>query len=195
MKTVVMLGDSIRMSYWKRAAELLSDLCTVIAPDSNCAYTLYTLRHVRGWFRDWGLEKVDLIHWNNGIWDHHRNAEDLEPLSSPEQYLLQNRRLYGQLARSSDNLIWATTIPAGLRYSYDPHGLTGIPREAWNEEIRSYNALLSAWLKDRGAGINDLYALIAANPDYVGEDGIHLTEEGVEAAARQTADAVRQALS
>ena len=133
MKTVVMLGDSIRLSYWKRAAELLSDLCTVIVPDDNCAYTLYTLRHIRGWFRDWGLEKVDLIHWNNGIWDHHRNAEDLEPLSTPEQYLYQNRRLYRQLARYSDKLIWATTIPAGIRYTHHPHGLTGIPREARRE--------------------------------------------------------------
>lgn len=195
MKTVMMLGDSIRLSYWKRTAELLSDICVVYAPEWNCAYTQYTLIHIRDWFRGQRLGKVDLIHWNNGIWDHHRNAEDLEPLSTPEQYLQLNRRLYAQLARFSDRLIWATTTPAGICYCYNPHDLTGIPLEEWNEEIRTYNDLLSAWLAGKGVGINDLYALISSKPDFISEDGIHLTEAGVEAAARQSAEAIRKALA
>ena len=196
MKKAVLLGDSIRLSYCARVGELLAGECEVLWPEENCAYTMYTLRRTREWFEGsggWGT--VDLIHYNNGIWDHHRVADDGEPLSTPEQYLYLNRRLHRQLAEYAPKLIWATTIPAGEAYQYTPHWVLGLKRDDWNREIREYNALLSGYLSSQGVEINDLYALVAPHPEYITTDGIHLTAEGVEAAAQQVASHIRAASS
>ena len=190
MKKVVLLGDSIRLSYWKRVRELLADICEVYAPEENCAYTLHTIRQAKVWFTKWG--HVDLIHYNTGIWDHHRNGVDEEPLSSPEQYLYLNRRLHRYLAGRGDRLIWATSIPAGEEYyQCGTRDLLAETREIWNDEIALYNGITAAWLSHQGVKINDLHALVSAHPEYIGDDGIHLTAEGVEAAAQQTAAAIR----
>ncbi len=196
MKTVVLLGDSIRLSYWARVEALLDGECRILTPRTeNCAHTLNTICRVRTWFREWGEERVDLIHWNNGIWDHHRNAEDNEPFSSPEMYLSHNKRLLRQLRRYSDNLIWATSIPAGSHYVQDPRGLCAIPLDEWNREIALYNDIVSSYLTTGGVAINDLHALIASDPErFIGGDGIHLTPDGEEAAAKQVVARIRARL-
>ena len=96
-KKVLLLGDSIRQSYCARVKELLADECEVYYVPDNGAYTLNTLWAVMlSWLPTLGIkgEELDLIHWNNGHWDHHRNLNDLEPLSTIEQYLYYNRRLH-----------------------------------------------------------------------------------------------------
>ncbi len=191
MKKVLLLGDSIRINYQSAVAEALSDVCEVVYPEENCAYTLNTIWHIRMWFDYYKWGKVDLIHWNNGIWDHHRTLDDGQPFSTPEQYLYQNRRLHAQLARYTDNLIWATTTPASENYTYDPHGLTGIPRDAWNKEIALYNDLLKAYLVNQGVAIDDLYTLVTQNWHYIREDGFHLSDAGVEGLGKQVAACIR----
>lgn len=197
MKHVVILGDSIRLSYWERVAELLSDIAVVHSPDGeNCAYTLHTIRRVRDWFKEWGLNKADLIHWNNGAWDHHRNAQDNEPFSSLEQYVSLQKRLFGQLSRYSDKLIFATTTPGGPMYDPDSHILLTLDRDGWNKEVSLYNDVLSAYLKNQGVRINDIYGLVYPRADeYIGEDGLHLSPAGVEAVAQKVAKEIRAMLA
>ncbi len=197
MKRVVLLGDSIRLSYWERVAELLSDIAVVYSPDGeNCAYTLHTIRRVRDWFKGWGLDQADLIHWNNGAWDHHRNAVDGEPFSSVEQYVALQKRLLGQLSRYSDKLIFATTTPGGLKYDPDSHILLTLDRDGWNKEVSLYNDVLSAYLKNQGVRINDIYNFVYPRADeYIGEDGLHLSPAGVEAVAQKVANEIRAMLA
>lgn len=195
MKRVVLIGDSIRMNYEDLVRERLKGECEVLSPKDNCAYTLNSIFHIRRWFQEMGAEHVDLIHWNNGIWEHHRNAEDNEPFSPPEIYLSLTKRLHNQLKRYSDKIVWASTIPAGPRYDPDGHILLFLSREDWNREIALYNGIASAYFKSEGVPINDLYSLIDSDPErYVCEDGIHLTDEGKEAAAEQVAAKIREQL-
>ncbi len=194
MKNVILFGDSIRLNYCERVKELLSDICDVRFPADNCMYTLNTIWNVRNWIRESGFEKVDLIHYNNGIWDHHRTLDDGKPLSSIEQYLYLNRRLHTQLTSYTDKLIWATTTPAGL--CYDPAKLlcTGLPRDEWNEEIALYNNVLSAYLTSKGVWITDLNAVVGADMGNICNDGIHLSAKGIEAAAMAVATNIRKRL-
>jgi len=193
MKRVVLIGDSIRLNYEALVKEKLKGECEVLSPNDNCAYTLYTIFHFRDWFKDWG--KVDMIHWNNGIWEHHRNALDNEPFSTPEMYLSLNKRLYNQLKKYADKLMWATTIPAGPKYDPDSHILLTLPREEWNREIALYNGIMTGFFKSEGVPVNDLNALIGSDPErYTCEDGIHLTDAGKEAAAEQVAAKIREQL-
>ena len=190
MKKVVLLGDSIRLSYWKRVRELLSDICEVYAPDENCAYTLHTIRRAKNWFAKWG--HVDVIHWNNGAWDHHRDAGDGEPLSSPEQYLYLNRRLHRYLAGKGDKLIWATTTPAGINYREE---MVMVDRETWNDEVNLYNEIMVAYMTHHGVEIDDIHALVWENLEkYICADAFHLSPEGQEAVAQQVARHIRRAL-
>ena len=197
-KKVLLLGDSIRLSYCERVRELLADECDVYYPPDNCAYTLFTLWNLQiAWLPAMGLEgkDFDLIHWNNGIWEHHRNLDDLEPLSTIEQYLYYNRRLHKQLASYTDKLIWATATPTNSHWTYDPKGLSRIPREDWDKEICLYNDVLAAYLRHYGVWINDLHSLIAADPErLVCEDGTHLSPEGIELVSQQVADTIRKRL-
>ena len=194
MKKVVLMGDSIRLSYQERVRELLADVADVVWPKQNGAYTMDTIWAVRDWFRDNGWGPVDLIHWNNGIWEHHRTLDDGEPLTTPEEYLYLNRRLHRQLKRYTDNLIWATTTPAGLCYKYNKDGRDAVSRDEWNRENELYNALVSAYLTEQGVEIDDLWALMNEHLDYICEDGFHLNPAGVEAAANQVAACIRAKL-
>ena len=64
MKNVLLVGDSIRLGYQGRVAELLGDDVKVYAPDENCRYTKFTLWGMFSWMSDWGYPKMDVIHWN-----------------------------------------------------------------------------------------------------------------------------------
>ena len=194
MKKVVLFGDSIRLSYCERVKELLKDVCEVYYPADNCAHTMNTLWNVRFWIKAMNLDKIDVIHWNNGIWDHHRTTEDHKPLLTVDQYLFFNERLYNQLATYTDKLIWATTTPAGLDLKYDVNSLEYIPRDEWNREIALYNSVLSAFLSAKGVKIDDLNGLIGSDMSNICPDGIHLSAKGVEAAAQQVAGMIREML-
>ncbi len=196
MKKVLLMGDEIHFSYQERVKELLSDVCEVVCDPCNSRYTANALWLVRDQVElTLKLKDISLIHWNNGIWDHYRTMDDGEPLVTAEQYLCYSRRYQRQLGVYADRLIFATTTPAGEGYDYDPNGVYGIPKEEWNREVAYYNDLVVPYFKHEGVAVNDLHGLVMANPDYLGEDGIHLSEMGVEAVARQTADVIRAVLN
>ncbi len=195
MKKVMLIGDEIRLAYQERVKELLSDICEVVYVRNNSGYTASALWFVREQVENvFKWEDIALIHWNTGIWDHHRTLDDGLPLISAEEHLRWNRRFHRQLALYADRLIWATTTPAGEGYKYDPNTIYGIPKDEWNKEVKLYNDLVSAYLTNKGVAINDLYTLVSEHPEYLGEDGINLSAEGVEAVAQQIAREVRTLL-
>ena len=194
MKKMLMVGDSVTAGYASRLAELLAEECAVVCPAHDiyyAGYTLGTLWHIR----EFAAQGFDLICWNAGVEDHLRPVGDGKPLVSAEEYLFLNRRLYRQIALYTDRLIWTNTTPAGEGYAFDPEGEYGVPLEEWNREIDLYNGLLSAYLEGKGPVVNDLYSAVAAHPEYLGPDGVHLSETGIEQAARQTAECVRRVLN
>ena len=193
MKRVVLIGDSIRMNYQDKVREKLEGVCEILSPKDNCGDTLSSIRDMRRWFSDWG--KVDMIHWNNGIWEHHRNADDDLPFTSPEIYLALTMRLHNHRKGYSDKIMWASTIPCGEQYDPASHVLLTLSREEWNREIALYNRVASAYFRKEGVPINDLYSVLAGDPkEFYVEDGIHLSDAGKDAAAEQVAAKIREML-
>lgn len=190
MKNVVLLGDSIRLQYAKRVKDLLGEGYAVYSPSDNCEYTKFTLWMVRYWFEGFGQGRIDCIHWNNGIWDHHRTTDDGQPLSSLAEYLQDNERLYKQLRTYTPNLIWATTTPAGPAMKADPKSLHFLCREKWNEEIRLYNGACSGMLSSCGVKIDDLYSELDGRDDCY-SDEVHLNDAGIEAVAKAVAASIQ----
>ena len=194
MKKVYLLGDSFSVQYRERVRELLAGECEAVWPgydvknDSDTVSLFWNMRFILE-------EGADAVHWNTGFYDLCRVVDDGEPLLSPEQYLYMNRRMLGLLRTYTDRLVWATTIPAGEGFPCDPDGEFAVPREQWNREIRLNNALMTAYLKEEGVRVNDLASLAEQNPACLAPDGISLSEAGIEAAAGQTAEAIRAVLA
>ena len=68
MSKVMLLGDSIRMSYQGLVTETLSaDGHQVWGPPENCQFSLYTLASLGGWLTQ--FPDPDVVHWNNGLHD------------------------------------------------------------------------------------------------------------------------------
>ena len=95
MKKVLLLGDDICFGYRERVKELLSDICEIVHPDINAGYTASALWFIREQHDvKYHWDELDLIHWNTGLWDHHRTLDDGLPLVSVEHYLWLNKRFH-----------------------------------------------------------------------------------------------------
>ena len=179
MKKVALLGDSIRqLGYGTRVPEMLGEDYTVYQPKENCRFSKYTLRGLFDWRRE--LETCDIIHWNNGLWDICELFGD-GPFTSEEEYVENMLRVAKILKSFTDKVIFATTTPVRSGHQYNK-----------NETIIRYNELIVPKLREMGFVINDLHALVSGDPErYLLEtDKIHLTEEGIEACAKQVTECI-----
>ena len=186
---VLLLGDSIRMSYQPHVARLLSDRAEVVGPADNCQYSLYTLSSLDGWIA--ALGKPDIVHWNNGIHDSGHNPAR-SPIQIPiDVYRTNLESILDRLTALTPNVIWATITPV---HPGRPFRET---EWAWcNEEIDQYNEVARTLIESRGVLINDLHTLVWNNvSEFLSEDQLHLSESGQEVSARAVVDCVATFLS
>ena len=184
MKKVLLVGDSIRMSYNAAVTELLRGKADVWGPDDNCRFAKYTLWEINNWMGMGGKGKPDIIHWNNGIWDTFRISGDVEPFTGIDEYVRDMLAVLNEMKRSGAEIIFATTTPVREQLT------------ATNtERIKEYNRAMLEALSTEQVVINDLFSVIARDTDgYIGEDFLHLNEKGVDAAARAVAAAIENQL-
>ena len=185
MKKVVLLGDSIRMSYGPQVAEMLGEGFDVWQPQDNCRYAQFTYQFLSddeccGWAAN--TKDVDIIHWNNGLWDLYHWFEN-EPMTPKEFYVDTMVRIAKILLQRAKVVIFATITP--VRETHPT---------ILNTEVIDYNQALVPELKKLGVVINDLHTLIAADiPRYIlASDHIHLTEDGVSLCSTQVANVIRK---
>jgi hypothetical protein len=182
MKKVMLIGDSIRLSYQPRVAELHKDHAVIEGPGDNCRFAAYTLFNLSAWLTD---DHYDAIHWNNGLWDvtHMPDGKIHTPLAS---YLESQERIVRLLRKKTKHLVYATTTPV---WPEQFSGKSLHPRR--NEEIAEYNEAVVHLLTGYDVVINDLHASVSKNiKSYVSTDMIHLSEEGIELCAQQVAACV-----
>ena len=182
MKQILLLGDSIRMQYQKAVGEKLSDIAEVSGPEENGRWSGYTLNSLRFWLPQ--LPIPDLVHWNCGLWDMGDDYHEGRHFYPPELYeetCHRICRILRQLTGKRDlPIVIATTTPT---------------MQADHGDILLYNDILKKVAGEEHAAVNDLYALIApALTEMIGEDHIHLSAAGINAAAGQTASVLRAEL-
>ena len=179
-KKVSLLGDSIRLGYGPKVAEMLGEQCEVFQPEDNCRFAKYTLRGIFDWAE--GLKGSNVIHWNNGLWDATELFGD-GMFTSVDEYVETMLRIAKLLKEITPNVIFATTTPTHPEYEY-----------THNDKIDLINAAIVPKLQEMGVAINDLHALVAARMDYLCEDKIHLTDEGFTACAKQVTSVIKKYL-
>ena len=186
---VLLLGDSIRMSYQPIVAESCSGWAEVVGPADNCQYSLYTLSSLARWLGQLGTP--DVVHWNNGIHDAGHNPARF-PLQIPlEMYAANLELTLKQLQQTGAKVIWATSTPV---HPDRPFVETGW---SWrNEEIDQYNRAALEVMKQYGVPVNDLHRLVNSDVDqYLSEDQLHLSEAGKKQCAAAVVEAVKTQLA
>ena len=183
---VLLLGDSIRLSYQPHVARLLEDRAEVIGPADNCQYTLYTLSSLDRWLGQLG--QPDIVHWNNGIHDCGHNP-NRSPVQIPIGIYRDNLEfILKRLKDLTPNVIWATSTPVHPQRPFRDD------QWAWrNAEIDQYNATAIQLMRDNGIPIDDLHQLVWDHIDaYLAEDQLHLSEAGQRACAAAAVQAIRK---
>ena len=178
MKKIILLGDSIRLSYGNRVRELLGEGYTVWQPEDNCRFAAYTLRMLFDYKTQ--LEGADVIHFNCGLWDMCDLFGD-GPFTPLEVYVEQMVRIAKILKTYAPVVIFATTTPPSPKM--------------WGHDlnrVRAYNAAAMAALEPLGVLFDDLFTPVAEDIDrMISEDYLHASPYGVEILANRVADCIK----
>ena len=179
MKKIILLGDSIRLSYQNRVTELLGSDYTVWGPDDNCRFASYTLRMLYDYREQ--LKGADLIHFNCGLWDMCDLFGD-GPFTPIEVYAEQMARVAKVLKTYAPVVVFATTTPPSPKmWGHDM------------DRVRAYNAAAMAALEPLGILFDDLFTPVAEDIDrMISEDLLHASPYGVEILANRVADCVKK---
>jgi hypothetical protein len=176
MKKIMLIGDSIRLSYQSKVAKLLSSTSTIVGPEDNCRFSAYTLFNISTWLLD---ETYDVIHWNNGQWDT-CYMPDGKIHTSIDEYLRTQERIASILQKRSKRLIFALTTPVWPEMFQNGEIY---PRR--NEDIKKYNNALVGLLSNFDVEINDLYSPLEKDiKRYICDDMVHLSKDGVNLCAK-----------
>ena len=189
LPNVLLIGDSISMSYTVGVRSRLAAMANVCRAPDNCRSTRQILANIETYL---GGIAWDVIHFNAGIHDltwMDADGETTEigvgdrqvPL---ERYCRNLEHIVERLSQTGATLIWATTTPiqpgTPLR---DP------------DDVTAYNAAAAETMARHQVAIDDLFAL--AKPrlsDLQPPQNVHFTESGAEVLAAAVAECIRAAL-
>ena len=188
MKRIFLIGDSIRLGYDGYVRELMQDEAQLYWSRENAQYTTHTLRFLHEWANcDCDPAKIDLVHWNNGLWDSLQVLPDPLPVVPLDEYRRNLGRIVNRLRLIFPNarLAFATTTSV-ITERMRP----GFRRE--NGVIEAYNDAAREIMAREGVSVDDLYPVARDMPeDWHALDGTHFTEEGYRALAQAVASFLR----
>ncbi|NOY79489.1 MAG: hypothetical protein GXP31_00650 [Kiritimatiellaeota bacterium] len=187
---VILLGDSIRMSYQAGVRKRLESIARVWAPKDNCSDTVHTLKNLDRWLEG---RNPAVIHINCGL--HDMWLFDAEKRRhTVEVYAANLRKILGRLREKTDaTIIFALTTPVNENYQASS-GYGRVVR--YEKDIPRYNMAAKAVAAEMNIPVDDLYTpLFREGIDSIlGKDGVHLSAKGVEIAADTVANCIREHL-
>lgn len=178
MKNILLIGDSIRIGYDKAVRKSLEGMANVYFPEENCRFACYVLRFLHEYKELVPEGKVDILHWNAGLWDCMRMFGE-EPNTPIEIYTYYIDRICRRISKlfPEAKVIFATCTQV-LSEKMDADFMR------CNEEIAAYNAAAVEVVQRYGYAVNDLYRVSGALREEAHSDPVHYyTPEGTEAFA------------
>lgn len=188
-----LIGDSISIGYTEPTRRLLSGVCDVDRPETNCGDTRRGLALIEEWLGD-GI--WDVIHFNWGLHDLcHRhpdatvygNRDKINGAISvePAAYKVNLDKLVQIMRPKAKRLVWAST-------TFVPEGEAG----RFQGDDARYNALAADVMAKHGIPTNDLHALTSSFPPSLFKcpGDVHYTKEGSERIAKAVAECIREQL-
>lgn len=194
MKSVFLIGDSIRFGatgssgYGGFVKEKLKDAANVYAPDENCRFAQYTQRYIWEWTNGINGEEIDVVHWNNGLWDVLRLKGE-EPFTPLDMYVNTLERVYRMIRIFMPNakIIFATST-AVVEEMASPDFMR------YNKDIEEYNAAAASLMEKLGVEVNDLYAVSKPLGRDYHSDWVHFNDKGSEILADAVVKKIKELL-
>ena len=180
MKNILLVGDSIRIGYDKSVKESLEGKANVYFPEENCRFATFVLRYLHEYKRLVPDGKVDILHWNAGLWDCLRLFEE-EPHTPIEVYTYYIDRICQRIPMLfPDAAVICATSTSVLSEQMDKDF------KRYNEEIEMYNAAAVKVVEKYGFAVNDLYGVSVQLPVEAHSDPVHYyTSAGTKAFTKQ----------
>lgn len=178
MKKIFLIGDSIRfggpniVGYGRYVKSKLEGKAEVYQPNENCRFAQYTLRYLHEWAASVPREEIDVVHWNNGLWDVLRINGD-EPLTDIETYGIMLKRVHKKIRQLFPNakIIFALSTSVVEEWA-NPDFMR------YNREIELYNKKAIEVMNELGVEVNDLYSLSKSFDNSLHSDWVHFGENG-----------------
>ncbi len=187
MRTVVLVGDSIRLQYEAAVAEMLVGQARVVGPEDNCRSSRFLVER----FDEMVVPLVAggcLVHLNAGLHDLRRMLDDDGEVEVPlAEYAANLRTLVACLEALDAAVMLATTTPVD-----DARNRAARASTRRQADVDRYNATLRAVAAELGVPVDPLHRLDPAT--ILGPDGVHLSDAGVATVAAAVAGAVRRRL-
>ena len=171
---VLLIGDSISIGYTVPVGEALKGKANVHRAPVNCGPTVRGLEQLDDWLAG---GKWDVIHFNWWLHDlKHVDGKHQIPIDWYESNL---RTLVGRLNKTGARLIWCATTPV-------PKGPLSPPRT--DEDVRAYNRVAEAIMRDNRIEINDLYRFARGKlKEIQRKTNVHFTPSGSKVLAEEVA--------
>lgn len=171
MYKVLLLGDSISIGYRQAVRKHIENNGgMVLWPKENGKFASYTYRMLYDWNNELsGLEDIDVVYWNNGLWDVVRLFGDLPqtPLDIYEEYIYKTFCRIKKLCPIG-KVIFATTTRV-LEHKFSNNVLR------LNKDIEMYNIAAKQIVEKKGGIVHDLYKITYGWEEELWEDATHFT--------------------
>lgn len=190
MKTILLLGDSIRQNYQEYVKSKLQGRAEVLYTRDNGRFCQYTLRYIHEWIKaltDGHGEKIDIVHFNCGLWDVLRLSNEDRTFTDEDQYEQLLERIYNRLVYFCPNaeMIYALTTQV-IEPGFSPGTNIGM---RFNKDIQRYNDIAKNVFHKLGVEINDLWSVSKKLPREAYSDGVHFdTKIGIQALGDKVAE-------
>ena len=184
---IVLIGDSIRMSYAGTVVKQLDGKVVVSQPKANGGDSNNVVKHLAEWAVK---EQPAVVHFNCGIHDTKKDKKTGAFQVSPEQYEANLRKIVETLRKETKAVVlFATTTP--IMDERAAKGRADRTYELLDASIVQYNDIALRVMKELNVPVNDLRAVVGEGETrgkLMGADGVHFTGEG----AKQLGTAVAE---
>ncbi len=190
MKKVLLLGDSIRGGYAMSVKASLEGIADVVYPTDSARFAAYTLRTISDDRDRYKNEKIDVIHWNCGLWDCLRQFGE-EPNTPIEMYEYFIDRICTRMKFlfPEATIIFATSTKV-LEERLNKNIFC-----RYNSEIDAYNEVAVKVVKKHGFLVDDLNAVSKTLGEDAHSDGVHYyTSKGTKAFTMQVIESLKPLL-
>jgi len=186
MKTIVLIGDSIRMGYQEAVRTKLADWADVWGPEQNGGTSKNVLTHLD----EWALTRhPDVLHINCGLHDLRKEFGQDSAAVPLSRYSENVRTILTRVTIETEaTVIWALTTPVNQEWHHKNKGF-----DRWETDVVAYNAVAVDIARELGIVVNDLFAAVtsAGRDDHLLPDGVHFKPEGYALIGRNVADCIR----
>jgi len=172
MKSVILIGDSIRMGYQETVRDCLGDRVDIWTPEKNGGDSTNVVANIQDWVLD---RKPDILHLNCGLHDLKKDFETGTPAIALTDYADNLRTLFKIVTEAGITLTWATTTPVNEKRH---HAVK--PFDRFEADVAAYNEAALTVAREFSVNVDDLYSTVmqAGRDALLSADGVHFTPDG-----------------